>query len=77
MEDLGMIAPLIRDGRVGQALSGLAVIEARAGDDARLLQHLGEYYTHCGKSHEAARCYRRAVDLNPDDHAASTTWRPP
>ncbi|WP_419318627.1 sulfotransferase [Caulobacter sp. ErkDOM-E] len=62
-----MIAPLIRDGRVGQALLGLAVIEATAGDDARLLQHLGEYYTHCGKTHEAARCYRRAVDLTPDD----------
>lgn len=62
-----MIAPLIHDGRVGQALLGLAVIEATAGADARLLQHLGEYYTHCGKSHEAARCYRRAVDLTPDD----------
>ncbi|MBU4435614.1 MAG: sulfotransferase [Alphaproteobacteria bacterium] len=62
-----MIAPLIRDGRVGQALSGLALIEARAGDDARLLQQLGEYYTHCGKSQEAARCYRRAVALTPDD----------
>ncbi|MDI1326202.1 MAG: sulfotransferase [Brevundimonas sp.] len=67
MAALGGISPLIRDGRIGDALSRLVVIEAGAGDDARLLQHLGEHYTHCGKPDAAARCYRRAVALAPDD----------
>lgn len=64
---LGRVSPLICDGRIGDALSRLAAIEAAAGDDARLLQHLGEHYTHCGKPEAAARCYRRAVGLTPDD----------
>ncbi|HWQ86998.1 tetratricopeptide repeat-containing sulfotransferase family protein [Brevundimonas sp.] len=67
MAALGGVSPLIRDGRIGEALSRLATIEAGAGDDARLLQHLGEHYTHCGKPDAAARCYRRAVALTPDD----------
>jgi tetratricopeptide (TPR) repeat protein len=60
---LGDIAPLIRGGRIGEAWSRLALIEAGAGRDAELLQHLGEHYTHCGRPADAARCYRRAVDL--------------
>ncbi|MFA4892433.1 sulfotransferase [Brevundimonas sp.] len=64
---LGGVSSLIRDGRIGEALSRLAVIEAGAGDDARLLQHLGEHYTHCGKPEAAARCYRRAAGLTPGD----------
>jgi len=67
MDELGGIAPLIRDGRVGEALSRLASLEAKAGGDARLLQHLGEHYTHCGKPADAARCYRRATALTPDE----------
>lgn len=67
MDELGRVAPLIRGGRVGDALARLAVLEARAGDDARLLQHLGEHYTHCARSADAARCYRRAAALAPDD----------
>jgi tetratricopeptide (TPR) repeat protein len=67
MAALGGVSSLIRDGRIGEALSRLAIIEAEAGDDARLLQHLGEHYTHCGKPDAAAGCYRRAVDLTPDD----------
>jgi len=67
MAALGGVSPLIRSGRIGDALSRLAAIEAGAGGDARLLQHLGEHYTHCGKPDAAARCYRRAVELTPDD----------
>lgn len=67
MAALGGVSSLIRDGRIGEALSRLAIIEAEAGDDARLLQHLGEHYTHCGKPDAAAGCYRRAVDLAPND----------
>ncbi len=67
MEELGKVAPLLRDGRVAEALSRLASIEARAGGDARLLQHLGEHYTHCGKPSAAARCYRSAARLTPND----------
>lgn len=67
MEELGKVAPLLRDGRVAEALSRLAAIEARAGGDARLLQHLGEHYTHCGKPASAARCYRAAAALTPND----------
>ncbi len=67
MAALGGVSPLIRDGRIGDALSRLAAIEAGAGGDARLLQHLGEHYTHCGKPDAAARCYRRAAELTPDD----------
>lgn len=67
MDELGGIAPLIRDGRVGEALSRLASLEDGAGGDARLLQHLGEHYTHCGKPADAVRCYRRAAALTPDD----------
>ena len=67
MEALGGVAPLIREGRVGDALARLAALEAQAGDDARLLQHLGEHYTHCARSADAARCYRRATALAPND----------
>lgn len=67
MDELGGVAPLIRDGRMGDALARLASLEARSDDDARLLQHLGEHYTHCGRSADAARCYRRAATLTPDD----------
>lgn len=67
MEELGGVARLIRSGRIGEALARLTAIEADAGDDGVLLQHLGEYYTHCGKPADAARCYRRAVALTPDD----------
>lgn len=67
MAALGGVSSLIRDGRIGEALSRLAAIEAGAGDDARLLQHLGEHYTHCGKPDAAAACYRRAVSLTPND----------
>lgn len=67
MDELGGVAPLIRDGRVGDALARLASLETRSGDDARLLQHLGEHYTHCGRPAHAARCYRRAAALTPDD----------
>lgn len=67
MGELGDVAPLIRDGRVGDALARLASLETRSGDDARLLQHLGEHYTHCGRPADAARCYRRAAALTPDD----------
>lgn len=67
MEELGKVAPLLRDGRVAEALSRLAAIEAQAGGDARLLQHLGEHYTHCGKPAAAARCYRAAAALTPND----------
>jgi len=64
---LDAIAPLVRLGRVGEALSRLSALEATAGGDARLLQHLGELYTHCGKPADAARCYRAASDLTPGD----------
>ena len=67
MGELGGVTPLIRDGRIGDALARLASLEARAGEDARLLQHLGEHYTHCARSADAARCYRRAAVLTPDD----------
>lgn len=70
MKELGGVAPLIRDGRIGDALARLAALEARAGDDARLLQHLGEFYTHCARSVDAARCYRSAAALTPDDPRA-------
>ncbi len=64
---LGDIAPLIRDGRIGEARARLAVLEAGAGDNADLLQHLGEHYTHCGRPTDAARCYRRAASLAGDE----------
>lgn len=67
MNELGGIAPLVHGGRVGEALSRLASLEAGATGDARLLQHLGEHYTHCGKPAAAVRCYRRAAALTPDD----------
>ncbi|HRD29687.1 MAG TPA: sulfotransferase, partial [Caulobacter sp.] len=67
MGELGGVAPLIRDGRLGDALARLASLETRAHDDARLLQHLGEHFTHCGRSADAARCYRRAAALTPND----------
>jgi tetratricopeptide (TPR) repeat protein len=67
MEALGGVARLIRSGRIGEALARLTAIEAAAGGDGVLLQHLGEYYTHCGKQTDAARCYRAAVALTPDD----------
>ena len=67
MDELGGIAPLIRDGRMGEALARLASLEASADHDSRLLQHLGEHYTHCGRSADAARCYRRAALLAPND----------
>lgn len=67
MGELGGVAPLIRDGRIGDALARLASLEARSGDDARLLQHLGEHYTHCARPADAARCYRRAAALTPGD----------
>ncbi|MDP1631684.1 MAG: sulfotransferase [Caulobacter sp.] len=67
MDELAAVARLIRDGRVGDALSRLTVLEAQEPGDARFLQHLGEYYTHCGKPADAARCYRRAAGLTADD----------
>jgi len=73
MDELGGVAPLIRDGRIGDALARLTALEARAGRDARLLQHLGEHYTHCSRPVDAARCYRGAAALTPDDPRSSTT----
>ncbi len=67
MDELGGVAPLIRHGRMAEALARLVSLEGRAQDDARLLQHLGEHFTHCARSADAARCYRRAAALTPHD----------
>jgi tetratricopeptide (TPR) repeat protein len=78
MEALAAVAPLIRAGRVGEALARLGGIEAEASGDAIVLQHLGEFYTHCGKPADAANCYRRAQALTPDDprclYNLATAW---
>lgn len=67
MNELGEIAPLVHAGRVGEALSRLALLETGASGDARLLQHVGEHYIHCGKPAAAVPCYRRATALTPND----------
>jgi tetratricopeptide (TPR) repeat protein len=53
-------------GRHDCALQQLADLEAEAGNDANLLQHIAEYYVQLGKHKTAHRCYLRAVELEPD-----------
>ncbi|MCC5868327.1 MAG: sulfotransferase [Gammaproteobacteria bacterium] len=54
-------------GRFNAVLMRLRTIEAQAGSDALLLRKLGEYYSLGNRHGDARRCYRRAVDLQPDD----------
>ncbi len=54
-------------GRHGEAVSLLQKAEALANHDGDALQHIGEMYTHCIRYEEAARCYRRSLELSPDD----------
>ncbi len=63
---LRVVESLIYCCQVGRALQGLAVLEAAAQDDARLLQELAQLYLHCAGHAQAARCHERAAQLAPD-----------
>lgn len=54
-------------GQVDRVRSLLAEIEASASTDHRLLGQTAEYYTHCADHESAYRCYRRAVELQPEN----------
>ena len=53
----------------GQAegLALLTALEASAQQDGRLLQHVGELYTHMGQASEACAAYARAAELEPSN----------
>lgn len=54
-------------GQVSEAIRVLRGMEQSAGQNALLLQQVGELYTQCSQFSDANRCYRRAVDLQPGD----------
>ena len=58
---------LLRSGVVARGLAALAQLESGAQNDARLLQHLAQLYTHSNRHVEAERCYARAAALMPGD----------
>lgn len=62
-------ASLLRAGRIVEAVPLFAPLERAAWSDARILQHVGEFYTHTSRNTDAERVYRRAVALAPNDPA--------
>lgn len=52
-------------GERAEARSSLQKIEAKAGKDARLLQHIAEFHTHSGAHEGARRCLQRAGEIEP------------
>lgn len=64
---LQRIHSLIRGGDVPAALEALRQLEHEACDEPRLLQAVGECYTHCTKHADAYRCNTRAVARAPSD----------
>ncbi len=58
-------------GQHDRALLQLGTLEAAARDDPQLLQHVAEFYAHCGKHTAAHRCYQRAAELEPDNPRAT------
>ena len=54
-------------GQVPAAIPVLEELERQAANDPLLLQQIGERYTQCSKFALANRCYRRAVEIQPDD----------
>lgn len=62
---LRLVESLIFGGQIGLAISYLARLEIDADSDARLLQDVAQMYLHCSAHIQAARCYERAVELQP------------
>lgn len=60
----------IFNGQHDIALDELAALEAAAGSDHNLLQHIGQYYTQLGRHGDACGCYERALALAPEDSRA-------
>ena len=58
---------LLQNGQSAKALKHLSRLEKKAKRDPRLLQALGELYTHAGHHINAQRCYKQAYRLQPDD----------
>ena len=56
---------LAQAGRTEEALVALGGLAAEVRRDGRLLQHVGQLYTHLGRHAEAARVYACAVELAP------------
>ena len=56
---------LVQTGRAEEGLSALRVLEASSGRDGRLLQHVGQLFTHLGRHGEAAAAYAQAAVLEP------------
>lgn len=54
-------------GMADRVLDRLRSLEAGAGDDHLLLCKIAEFYTHCARHDSACRCYRRAVELRPNN----------
>jgi tetratricopeptide (TPR) repeat protein len=55
------------DGDVAGAIQTLEVVESSTRDDALLLQEVAGTYLQCGQHAGAARCYARAVELQPSN----------
>lgn len=55
------------EGEVADAIRTLAALEAAAQNDALQLQEVAGTYLQCGQHTGAARCYARAVELQPSN----------
>lgn len=58
---------LAQTGRTEEALAALGGLAADARHDGRLLQHVGQLYTHLGRHAAAAQAYARATELSPQN----------
>ena len=56
---------LVQTGRPDEGLAALRGVEDAASNDGRVLQHVGQLYTHLGRHVEAAAAYARAAALEP------------
>jgi len=64
----------LRSDECNRALGDLKAFEHEARDNVRLLQDVGNLYTHLNLHQDAARCYSRVVELAPQDPQALYNW---
>ena len=55
------------DGEVAAAIQSLERLEELARTDSALLQQIAGTYLQCGQNSKADRCYRRAVEVQPNN----------
>ncbi|MFZ6756030.1 tetratricopeptide repeat-containing sulfotransferase family protein [Undibacterium sp. Ji50W] len=60
------VESLVYCGQIAAAREKIKTLEQLADNDAALLQDVAHMYLHCAAHLDAARCYERAVALQPD-----------